>query len=235
MNPSTSARRVVAFNDSNLALGHPTRLRAAPAQTLVVVNPSGAMRNTNPANLACVLGSQVAWALPVDFRRLTLASSGVSDVQAFVDFWGQCDVALSAGGPGQIWASTGDVGHPPTALGAVQGWIEYRGARPWVAVCALGSGQLVMPMNTPSDGQSLEPNLRFRVRVPGIAITTVPGPRILQARDGMVEIAHFAVLDPAAEGWTVDGSVTAGAMQQLRSQVIAWPQRDAWSGAVTPI
>jgi hypothetical protein len=48
----------------------------------------------------------------------------------------------------------------------------------------------------------------------------------------MVEISHFAILDPAAEGWTVEGDIAPAALTRLRSQIWAWPQRDPTSGDV---
>jgi hypothetical protein len=225
--PVDPRRRIVRLLDER-GLRMAARARDVDRRLCLVVNPASAFRETTPANVVAFSGSRILWALPLDFGRLELVATTRPAGQVFDAFWTLVERSLSAPpvGPAAVWFSPTGVGDQPDdcALGdAASGpWLEYRGARPWVELGTVGSLRLLAPANKPNDGTGVEPDRSYRVRVPAAALWPAPDARALQRLDSMIELSHFAMLDPAVEGWTSEGLVEAGAQAVLRAQFLRW-------------
>jgi hypothetical protein len=220
-------RRIVrSLDERDLLMA--ARAREADRRLCLAVNPASAFRETSPANVVALGGSRVLWALPLDFGRLGLVPTTRPAAQVFDAFWTLVERSLG-GAPdrlGTIWFSPTGVGDRPDdgALrdAASTPWVEYRGARPWVELGAIGGLPLLVPSNKPNDSAGTEPDRVYRVRVLGTDLQPAPNARALQRRDSMIELSHFAILDPAVEGWTREGLVDAGALAALRRRFLRW-------------
>lgn len=219
------ARIVRSLDERGLLMAGQARLVAR--RLCVVASPVSAFRETSPANVVAFGPGGLLWALPLDFRRLVLVRTTRPGAQVFDAFWTLVERSLGAAdGPAAVWFSRTGVGDDPQdearRAGAGGEWIEYRGARPWVELAMVGGLRLLAPCNRPSDGAGPEPDRPYRVRVDAAVVQPAPGARALQARDSMVELSHFALLDPAVEGWTPEGRIEAGAAAALRQQFRRW-------------
>lgn len=202
--------------------------RAAGRQLCLVVNPVSAFRETSPANIVAFGGRRILWALPVDFRRLSLVPTTRPAALVYDAFWTL--VERSLGGPGDgpatVWFNPAGVGDQPDGSSprdaASSPWLEYRGARPWVELGGIGGLHLLVPSNKPNDSAGTEPDRAYRVRVPAAAVQPRLDAHALRRRDSMIELSHFAILDPDVEGLVRDGLVAADAQAVLRLQFLRW-------------
>jgi hypothetical protein len=227
--PVDPRRRVVRFLDERdlLMAAH---ARLADRRLCLAVNPASAFREESPANVVAFGGSGILWALPLDFGRLELVSTTRPAALVFDAFWTLVERALGGPaegpGPATVWFSPTGVGDQPErgALGdAASGpWLEYRGARPWIELGTIAGQHLLVPSNRPNDSTGTEPDRAYRVRVLAAALQPAHDARALQQRDSMIELSHFAILDPAVEGWTREGHLQGAALAVLRRQFLRW-------------
>jgi hypothetical protein len=229
-------RLVSRVEQENISLGPAAHKQPiGPGVLLVVVNPVGAMRLTNPANVAAFRGSRLLWSVPLDFRRLGLEPSTPETEHLFASFWQEVDRTLEA--PGEtavVWAAATEVGRPPAAWGHVPGWVEYREPRPWVSIGSQADGLVIaVPLNEPDEVKSPqrypagseEHDRPWHVRVRAGCFTPSIPARMLRKRDSMAELAHFAIIEPDTEHWTRDGMIDATCVSVLRGQQANWAQR----------
>ncbi|MHB8960821.1 MAG: hypothetical protein ACYDAN_14510 [Candidatus Limnocylindrales bacterium] len=225
--PIDPRRRIVRFLDERdlLMAAH---ARLADRRLCLAVNPASAFREMSPANVIAFDGGRILWALPLDFGRLALVPTTRPAAQVFDAFWTLVERSLGGPpeGPATVWFSPTGVGDQPErhALGDVASgpWVEYRGARPWVELGTVGGLRLLVPSNKPNDSASSEPDRAYRMRVLAAAVQPAANTRALQRRDSMIELSHFAILDPGVEGWTREGLIEAGALADLRLQFLRW-------------
>lgn len=220
------ARIVRSLDERGLQMA--ATARAADRQLCLAVNPVSAFRETSPANTVAFGGSRILWALPVDFRRLNLVPTTRPAALVYDAFWTLVERSLGgpADGPATVWFNSAGVGDQPdgsSARDAASGpWLEYRGARPWIELGAIGRLRLLVPSNKPNDRVGTEPDRAYRVRVLAAAVHPRPDAHALRRRDSMIELSHFAILDPDVEGWVSDGLVAADAQAVLRRQFLRW-------------
>lgn len=130
-------RIVTGFDRRSLYFGSAS-VSIAKTRTMTLLNPTGALRPTNPMNLAGFdKTGRLIWALPVDGRRLETAKQTAKDSLLFKAAWSVLDTVLKAPtkGPGRIFGVTYSVGDP-VEIGYHR-WVEYRGPRPWLELAPI--------------------------------------------------------------------------------------------------
>jgi hypothetical protein len=176
-----------------------------------------------PMNLACCApDGALAWVLPVDARRLTLAYADWETEDRFAALWSLLDEAATAGeGGGTLWEPPTAVGSPPESE---TGWVEYQKRRPWLELAALPASRLrlLAPCSASSRQRT---GSRLQHEVPGHAVMAGPAARILRAAGLAVELAHFAVLDPRTEEWVAAGRLQPKELPAVRQAYLDFPQR----------
>ena len=226
---SVDRRVVEGLDDTDL---HMARVaRQDDASVYALVNPETALRPTNPANVAAFTRRGLLWVLPLDFGRLRLAATTPAVSTVVGAFWKLVDrLLVPSADPGPVWFNPEGVGDRPYFGRATEdddrAWVEYRGARPWIEILTVHGLRLVVPTNKPRDGLELEADRPYRVRVSGARAQ--PGAAVaLDRRDSMVDLPHFAVLDPRREGWTLEGEIDPSGLSRLRAQFAWWAGRRA--------
>lgn len=202
--------------------------------TALVLNPTGALRCQNPANLAIMVGGDLHCVLPVSFERLELASSDAATDGAFDVIWRQIDKCIGAGAaPAPIWDPGMPVGDQGVELGA-QGGHNY--ALLTIGILASGA-HLVCPLSerraTEERYQAWFGRDSLRDANQG---TLMRAAGSLQPKDGAAELNHFVVVDPKGAGWPQVGHMVTGAdssdtgrwgLQHVACRFRGWPQRSA--------
>lgn len=118
---SHSSRRVSSVSFQSYYLGSEAR-NAFPWQETasLLINPTGALRRTNPGNLAAWdTDKQLRWVLPVSCLRLVLENNEPDSSSLQTDLWSQ--LVETAGGmtdPAPIWGTGAPVGTEGVELGA---------------------------------------------------------------------------------------------------------------------
>jgi hypothetical protein len=208
-----------------------TRSSALPLVGMVVVNPVGAQRSTNPANLAAFTREGLGWVLPVDRSRLTVAKDANGSLQpAFDRFWLEVTSAAGRMTGGAIW----EPGHPVGCRGVEIGATGTRpNGHPWLSLLELPSGlHIVCPVSARAGDAERSYQAWFDagalVDLAGAQLNRKAG--VLNPGDGAVEIAHFAAVSPAEEGWTRVATMQpgnascAGLMHVVDKFARRWPQ-----------
>jgi hypothetical protein len=229
-------RFVTAADWDGYRLGAVARAGIDSGTRYLVLNPVGAQRRTNPVNLGAFRAGKLAWALPIDRSRLTIApDAGLKAKPVFDSFWtllGACKAGLHGG---QIWEPGHPVGNHGVEIGA-------SGTRPtghpWVTLCELDGGLNLVCAVSARDADR-EPG--YQAWFDAAALQTLSGGPlsdkvgVLNPGDGAIEIAHFAVLDPVSEGWARLATMAVGEAAQhgreyaLQKLAKRWPQSLAGS------
>jgi len=229
---SHADRVVTAVDWDGYQLG--AHARTAQAAGMLLLNPVGAQRRTNPANLVALNSAGIAWALPVDRSRITVVADADRQFERpFSQVWDLLRRSAANGLRGEIWQPSHPVGNRGVELGATG---SRPNGHPWVSLFELGAGNhLVCAMSARDIGREQAYQAWFDSAclrdVDGAALTTRTG--ILNPDDGSVEIAHFAILSPAAEGWVPLGSMSRGDSRVLGLVYVVdkflnrWPQVEA--------
>jgi len=230
-----------------LLLGQKTR-GDTRCQHGIVLNPTGVLRQTNPANLASVDDSgKPLWVLPVSFQRVALAATDPATEGRFNAAWAMLDEALCSVLSGNIPCQNAQIWAPGYSVGSLGVELRKqpdldRHGHPWVALLRLPDTQLQLlcPL---SDRESRRGSLgRYQASFEGRDLlagqgSPVTGPvtmvnDALQPKAGVVELNHFAVLDPEREGWTrMDAFMAGSRVRNVLKRFCGWPQR-ACSGCV---
>ena len=219
---ASPARSIVSFNQTGLELGAVARqtLRAE----LALVTPIGGLdrRRLTPMNVICADLDETTfvlhWALPVDDRRLTCAPTSTFAADAFDDFWYLVDEEITrAAGPAVFWEAPVAVGAAPSGQ---WGWVELAKPRPWLELAELDDGNRLLVGCSAQEAK----HFKLQADLPGWAIE-VTGGTVLEARNCMAELAHFAVLDPRVEGFTRAGRLSPQVAADVRQAFHRFPQR----------
>ena len=235
-------RRVNGIWLGDLFLGSAARA-AGVGDNGVLLNPQGAYRSTNPANLGSFAESgHLLWVLPVSFERLSLGGVDARSDELVRTFWQRVDERLSGShmnpalGWGQIWNPGSRVGALGVEIGA-----QGNAVHPWVSLLdlpALGAPRTSCWLLCPISDRRF-PKERYQawfgatdlIADGGGPLATKLGP--LEPHDGAIELNHFAVLDPVAEQWLPLGAkLSDRAMRSALDEFHDWPQRQSSDDAV---
>lgn len=216
-------RRVDSFDESSLFFA--AKARAENSGPLVLLTPAGGMERCfrTPMNLARFdEDGAIAWALPVDMRRLQVSKPDSMTRALFQSGWAQLLKAVTTGtGGGVLWEPSTPVGRPPPDAPY---WTEYQRVRPWAELAKLAGGNRLLVAC--SAAQNRRNGSRLQYHVPAWHVHPTASAAIVQAVDIALELAHFAVLSPTAEpGWRVGGVIDAPSVSSARAAFARLPQR----------
>jgi len=204
-----------------------------PAGSLIILNPVGAQRASNPACLGHFnAAGQLVWVLPVDRARLVTSRDQSDLSEARFSGWWKLASQLPRPGISAVWQPGVPVGNGALEIGSTG--TRPKG-HPWVSLgCPTDALHLVAPMSARAE---LERSYQAwfdcsELRdATGGALGTKSG--VLNSADGAVELAHFAVVDPYEGKWLRVGGLAGGPERARGSAHVlnrfqnAWPQRYA--------
>lgn len=180
----------------------------------LLINPTDAMNRRSPANVAALdANGTLCWVIPLDWSRIVLGPFPTDSAgeMIFAMIWQdlRAAVATSSSDESPIWGTGRPVGDAGVELGATS---TRPDGHPWLTLGVLSSGlQVLCALSNRASSQK-----RYQAWFDRSALLSTRGELlreksgVLNPADGAAELSHFAVLDPAAEGWEILGAMAHG-------------------------